>query len=179
MAHEGRGEPFVERGEQDQHHRRSGVDEPVRHGPVDLDAAGRLQLVRLAIAIVVELLVRADDEVGGRGRDEGRRSAGDVARLVEAASDLGAKPLVGHDHDALALAEPSARRAPDRQCDPLEDLAVDWVREEAPVHPPPCQDVAKLHPQALVHFLKRNEPTAVIAGVPRGGFARWSITSCV
>ena len=66
VADERARETFVDRREQHEHHQRAGVDEPVRHGPRHLDAAGHRQLVRLVVAGVVERLVRREDQVNGR-----------------------------------------------------------------------------------------------------------------
>ena len=66
VADERAGQALVDRGQEHEHHQRAGVDEPVRHGPGDLDTARRGELVGLVVARVVERLVRRDDEVNRR-----------------------------------------------------------------------------------------------------------------
>ena len=69
VADERAREALVDRGEQHEHHQRSRVDEPVGHGPRDLDAARRGELVGLVVAGVVERLVRGDHEQDRRVGD--------------------------------------------------------------------------------------------------------------
>ena len=73
-ADEPAAEPRVDRGEHDVLHRRPDVDPPVRDRPVDLRAVV-LDLVRLLVAAVVDLLAHARDELGGALADPGPKPA--------------------------------------------------------------------------------------------------------
>jgi hypothetical protein len=76
------GEPFLDRGQQDEHQRRAGVDVPVRHRPDDLAAASRVELVGACVAVVVILLAGQHEDVRS-GAAEPRFGAGIVVLLRE------------------------------------------------------------------------------------------------
>src|SRR5438309_959086 len=109
LAHEAvdaGGETLVDRGEEDQHERRAGIDVPVRHRPFDLLAV--LELVGLSIAIVVVVFARANEDVRG-GRCEPRLHA--LMSDSVLAADGGQTLLgrgVGEDDQTLPLAVAAA-----------------------------------------------------------------------
>ena len=141
VADEGAREALVDRGGEHEHHQRAGVDVPVRHGPRDLDAPGLLELVRLVVPRVVARLVRGDDEVHRRLRDERVTVLGFLERL----GDRTALRLVGDDDDAAALAETARGRAANDADDALDLLTRQRLGVERAVHAPLGEDLAELH----------------------------------
>ena len=145
MADERRGQALVDRRGEHEHHQRTGVDEPVRDGPRDLDAPGRRELVRLVVPGVIERLVRRDDELERRLRDELLRR-----RVVgERSGDLAALLVVGDDDDARPLGEAAGGRPPNHPDDPLDHLVRDRSRLERAVHSPTGEDLAELHDRTV------------------------------
>src|SRR5918996_364540 len=143
-AGDARGEPLVDRGEEEEHERCSRVDEPVRNRPVDLVPV--LQLVGLAIALVVVVLTRADEDVDGR-RLEPRLAVPGIrpAGVAQGAHNLRPSVLLGHDEQALALAVARARRSSDRGDDSLHLRERHAFRPVVPHHPPARQELTELH----------------------------------
>ena len=81
--------PFVDRGQEHEHHQRARIDEPVRDGPRHLGAARRRELVGFVVASVIERLVRRDHEQDRRVGDV-VATAARVVLVAEGARDLGA-----------------------------------------------------------------------------------------
>src|SRR3970282_18127 len=87
-ARQPRPQPLVDRPEQKEHESGTCVDEPKRDGPVDLLTV--VELVGLAVALVIVVLARADENVDGCALEPelpavGRRPS----RLAHDARDLG------------------------------------------------------------------------------------------
>ena len=137
-------EALVDRGELEEDERGARVHVPVGRRPADLLAV--TELVRLAVPLVVALLARSDEDVHRRGRDPRLTARGDVLVLACEARELPARLGLGDDHEAVALAEPAARRAAHGRDDPLDRLARDRVGQVAAHHAAPLQDVGELHP---------------------------------
>jgi hypothetical protein len=104
------------------------------------------ELVRLAVALVVALLAGADDDVYRRRRDP--RLAG-VLVLPREPPELYARVRVGHDEQAVSLAEAAAGRSVHHLHDALHDVVVDRLVAVRPHHPPPAQEVTEFHGPTL------------------------------
>ena len=134
------GEPFVDGGEENGHHRGAGVDPPIGDGPLDLRSVVG-ELVGLRVPVAVHLLAHRYHDVRRRPGHPWVESGRHVLRLV---SDGGnALPDVGvgdNDHpDRLAVA---CRRGSERRCgDSLECVGVDG-----------CVVVVADHPSSSEHF---------------------------
>src|SRR5581483_10417937 len=127
------------------------VDPPPRDAPLDLLATGRLQLVRLRVAVVVGVLAHGDDDVRRCARDPGLEAGGDdVVLLVRELGNPRPHGLVGDDHEAVALAEAAARRAPGAVDDPLEHVARDRLVRVVPHHPPAAHDLREVHDLRMI-----------------------------
>src|SRR5208337_28970 len=85
------------------------VEEPVRRGPVNLLSV--LELVRLIVAVVVELLAHTGDDVDGRLRNPSVETRSGIPGLPLQQSDLLLHSWLRHDDVRTPLAEACARGA--------------------------------------------------------------------
>ena len=138
---DGRRETLLDRGDEDQHHRRACVHVPERHGPLDL--LPLLELVVPLVALVVVALARHDEDLGGGGL-EPRLDA--LERLVvPERRDLREELRVVDDEQPLPLREPGARRTPHGRDDAFERVARDRVAGVVAHHAALLEQVVEAH----------------------------------
>ena len=76
---------------------------------------------------------------------QGPKPVLDVIALAAVLGDALAELRIGHDEEALALAEARTRCTLGRQPDALEHGAIERLGREVAHHPPTCNDLPEIH----------------------------------